>query len=201
MASASPTVPQLVVLDLDACVWLPEMYQLPSAPASWDEIERGVITQCGKAVIRLFPGALHALHCLATEPRFAATRLALASSTSEPGHARETLRLYRLRSSKPGASPEEWESFASRVSFAELYPIQHKEAHFKAIQKQSGVAFSQMLFLDDCTWSDNCGQVARACPGVVGLATPDGITVERWETALRLFAEASAKREAAGETR
>ena len=29
-----------------------------------------------------------------------------------------------------------------------------------------------------------------ACPGVVGLATPEGLTVERWEAGLAAFATA-----------
>jgi Acid Phosphatase len=30
------TVPKLVVFDLDMCVWSPEMFELDSAPRSWD---------------------------------------------------------------------------------------------------------------------------------------------------------------------
>jgi hypothetical protein len=35
-------VPALVVFDLDACLWLPEMYQLDAPPGAWDEKAQGV---------------------------------------------------------------------------------------------------------------------------------------------------------------
>lgn len=182
-------MPSLVVFDLDACVWLPEMYLLRAPPGEWDEAAGGV--RAGEEVVRLFPGALHALRALASEPRFARTRLALASSTSRPSYARAVLEAYRLG---PGG-----ETFASRVSFAELYPIPHKRAHFGKLARASGVSYAEMLFFDDCSWSDNVGEVAEACPGVVGVRTPDGLTVERWEEGLAAYARAhEARRRAAG---
>jgi hypothetical protein len=44
--------------------------------------------------------------------------------------------------------------------------------------------------LHSCIWSDNCGEVMRQCPGVVGLATPDGLTEERFSAGLRAYARA-----------
>jgi hypothetical protein len=115
-------VPSLIVFDLDACVWLPEMYQLSGAPEGmqvpellahsteatalgadptpravpgWDESAGGV--RAGADVVRLFPGALHALNSITTEPRFSNTRIGLASSTSKPDYARAVLEAYRLR--------------------------------------------------------------------------------------------------------
>ena len=41
-------VPCLVVFDLDACLWLPEMYQLDHPPGQWDEKAAGV--RAGKQV-------------------------------------------------------------------------------------------------------------------------------------------------------
>ena len=83
------------------------------------------------------------------------------------------------------------------MAFAELYPIPNKRAHFVKLAAASGVPFHEMLFFDDCTWSDNCGEVARACPGVVGMATPDGLTQQKWEAGLRAFAQAALQRGAA----
>lgn len=184
-ARASSSVPSLVVFDLDACLWLPEMYQLACAPSAWDAAAGGV--RAGREVVRLFPGALHALAQLASEPRFAATRIALASSTSKPDYARAVLAAYQLSDCRGG-------TFGERVSWAELYPISHKGAHFRNLQKASGIPFADMLFFDDCTWSDNCGEVSSSCPGVVGMATPDGMTVEAWEAGLSAFEAATRRR-------
>ena len=152
---------------------------LPSPPAP-------VLTSIAPAqVVRLFPGAIHAFTCLATDPKLRNTRVALASSTTRPSFADAVLAAYRL----PDGSV-----LASRVAVAEMYPIHHKKAHFSKIKEKTGISYSQMLFFDDCNWSDNCGEVMAACPGVVGLRTPDGLTVERWEAGLRLFAKYARER-------
>lgn len=152
-ASSTPTaLPRLVVFDLDACLWSPEMYQLGEPPSAWCDIRGGVVA--GRSLVRLFPGALHAFEQLATNAAFAGTRVALASSTSEPGYARATLALYRL--------PATGGVLADMVAHAELYPIPVKTAHFKRIQLASGLPYSDMLFFDDC----NCargGEAAALC--------------------------------------
>ena len=50
-----------------------------------------------------------------------------------------------------------------------------------------------------CNWSDNCGEVMRQCPGVVGLATPDGLTEERFAAGLKAYARAHRLRAARAE--
>jgi len=49
-------VPALVVFDLDACLWLPEMYQLDAPPGAWDEKAQGV--RAGKQA-----GVMHTHGC------------------------------------------------------------------------------------------------------------------------------------------
>ena len=162
------------------------MYQLGEPPSAWCAEKGGV--RAGRSVVRLFPGAQHALREIVSSSRFAETRIALASSTSEPGYARDTLSLLRLH-------PHDEDSvLAKHVAFAELYPIAVKTAHFSRLQKSSGIPYSEMLFFDDCNWSDNVGEVMAACPGVIGCRTPNGLTVELWEEGLRLFAEAALRR-------
>jgi len=62
-------LPGLVVLDLDMCVWSPEMYELWDMPSA-DSVTRGNLNGRGEGVtgvysgsslIRMFPGALVAL--------------------------------------------------------------------------------------------------------------------------------------------
>lgn len=60
--------------------------------------------------------------------------------------------------------------------------------HFPALKEQSGLSYDQMLFFDDCTFGDNCGDVARQCPGTVCVRTPQGLDEERFEAGLRAFA-------------
>ena len=45
-----------------------------------------------------------------------------------------------------------------------------------------------MVFFDDCTYSDNCADVASRCPGVLCVRTPRGLTEEDFDLALAAFA-------------
>ena len=65
------------------------------------------------------------------------------------------------------------------ITHREIYP-DNKGRHFKALRKASGIAYSDMLFFDDCNWGDNCRDVEWACPGVVTVKTPEGLTPEKW---------------------
>ena len=48
-------LPALIVFDLDACLWTPEMYELSSAPTAYDASLGGV--RAGRDTVKLFPGA------------------------------------------------------------------------------------------------------------------------------------------------
>jgi len=45
-----------------------------------------------------------------------------------------------------------------------------------------------MLFFDDCTYGDNCANVASHCPGVTCVRTPHGLTEEDFKLGLEAFA-------------
>lgn len=61
------------------------------------------------------------------------------------------------------------------------------------LKKDSGIAYSEMLFFDDCNWGDNCADVERGCPGVVTFKTPSGMTVQNWNDGLAKFAKAKGR--------
>jgi hypothetical protein len=62
----------------------------------------------------------------------------------------------------------------------------------RQLKKESGIAYDDMLFFDDCNWGDNCGDVERGCPGVVTCKTPSGMSVQNWNDGLAKFAKAKA---------
>merc|ERR1719460_3030883 len=45
-------VPRLIVFDLDACLWSPEMFELGSSPTTYDAAQGGV--RAGRDVVKLF---------------------------------------------------------------------------------------------------------------------------------------------------
>mmetsp|Transcript_19628 Transcript_19628/g.52189 ORF Transcript_19628/g.52189 Transcript_19628/m.52189 type:complete len:88 (+) Transcript_19628:608-871(+) len=58
-----------------------------------------------------------------------------------------------------------------------------KVSHFKQLQQQTGIAYDEMVFFDDCNWGDHCGRVSKAL-GVVSQRTPHGMEVRFFRQAL-----------------
>ena len=87
--SRAARVPKLLIFDLDACLWSPEMFELRAAPTSYDAAAGGV--RGGAEVVRLYPGALTVLRRLITDPALNNIKVAVASSTTEPAWANRCL--------------------------------------------------------------------------------------------------------------
>ncbi len=72
-------------------------------------------------------------------------------------------------------------------------------SHFPRLRAATGIPYHEMLFFDDCNWSDNCGNVAAHClepstgRGPSIRRTPDGLTELDWEEAVAAFAMVAAK--------
>eukprot|EP00747_Dinoflagellata_sp_TGD_P218020 gnl/TRDRNA2_/TRDRNA2_90335_c0_seq1.p1 gnl/TRDRNA2_/TRDRNA2_90335_c0~~gnl/TRDRNA2_/TRDRNA2_90335_c0_seq1.p1 ORF type:complete len:197 (+),score=29.65 gnl/TRDRNA2_/TRDRNA2_90335_c0_seq1:64-654(+) len=179
-ASETPSVlPGLIVFDLDACLWTPEMYELRCAPTQYDEKRGGVAA--GSETVRLFPGAAAVLRRIRTDGNFASCKIAVASSTTEPAYAATCLESLPVKSDKKT-------TISDMVHHRQIYPGSKGRQHFPALLKDSGIPYDQMLFFDDCTYGDNCGDVARCCPGTTCVRTPDGLTEELFDAGLAAFA-------------
>jgi magnesium-dependent phosphatase 1 len=111
-------------------------------------------------------------------------RVAAASSTTEPGYAATCLTSLPI-----DASGSRTERVADLLDFKEIYPGSKGRAHFPALREASGIAYDRMLFFDDCGYVDNAADVARCCPGVACVRTPDGLTEAHFDRALAAFAE------------
>jgi magnesium-dependent phosphatase 1 len=179
MASA-PRLPRLLVFDLDACLWHPEMYELAAAPTKYNSSLQGVAA--GDDTVRLYPGAAAVLRRLLVDPTFSTVKVAVASSTTEPAHAARCLEQL------PIDPKEREERMADLVDFRQIYPGNKGRQHIPALAKESGVPFDEMVFWDDCTYSDNCADVAAGCPGTVCVRTPEGMTEALFDAGLAAFA-------------
>lgn len=84
-------LPSLIVFDLDACLWTPEMFELSSPPTAFDASACGV--RAGHETVRLFPGAQAVVRRLLTQSEYSNVRVAVASSTTEPAYANKCLDL------------------------------------------------------------------------------------------------------------
>lgn len=211
-ASAAPAaLPALIVFDLDDCLWTPEMHELsgpPSAPVEGplDPTDRdaplGTVgmrvpsrrrgrgggfdwgAHNGEAaeVVELYPGARRVLRELATEPRYAGVRIAVASTSLEPAYSRACL---------DGIEVVEDTTLRDMISYAQIGRTgnltSRKTTHFRLLREESGVPYDEMLFFDDCNWGDHVGDL-HAEFGVVGVRTPHGLRVEDFRRGLAKFA-------------
>ena len=173
-------LPRLIVFDCDACLWTPECFQIqgPFHKVSDDCI------LADKTTVRLFPGALHAFREILHHPDFQTTKIALASTTRYPSHSKVLREGFYVA---PGKSID------SVVCSTQVYYADSKVGHFESIKKETGIEYHDMLFFDDCIWGDNVGDVESGCPGVVGIRTPQGMTIEKWKEGLAEYARRNAK--------
>ena len=177
MATAM-VVPKLVVFDLDATVWRPELYQLRRQPTAGKEV-------------KLLDGAAAALKELATDEKWANTKVAVASRTNKGDWARTLLEEFEV----PGTNPPM--RLAELISYQEIY-TGSKVQHFGSLRSRSGIPYDEMLFFDDALGGKygNCEPVAGL--GVCAAWCPDGITNEVWSDAVNAFTQLKAAGENVG---
>eukprot|EP01064_Diplonema_japonicum_P037410 TRINITY_DN8744_c0_g1_i2.p1 TRINITY_DN8744_c0_g1~~TRINITY_DN8744_c0_g1_i2.p1 ORF type:complete len:181 (+),score=48.94 TRINITY_DN8744_c0_g1_i2:53-595(+) len=172
-------MPTMVVFDLDACLWDPEVYLLdrkPSTPVKRDG--RVVGASDGSQTVTLHPGAVVALNELQEMPD---VKVAAASTSLNPSYSYECLRLIEVA---PGVSAQSCFDYLQIGRSGKL--TTRKTTHFKFLQQESGVSYSEMLFFDDCGWDDHVGDLQRTL-GVTGHRTPNGLQVSDWREGLRKF--------------
>ena len=157
--------PRLIVLDLDATLWLPELYSFRRRKdEDWSPI-------LGRDV-KVFEDVSSILD----EMRSVAL-LGIASRTSEGRWARSLVSQLKV-------GDDTLEKICdNRI---QIFPGD-KQTHFRKLQKITKIPFEDMLFFDDALGGryGNCRRVSKL--GVTSCHTPQGLTRERWKAALDAF--------------
>lgn len=169
-AAGVRAAPELIVLDLDDCVWHPEMYTLndmPSTPIIGDLGGRGegvAGVKSGMETIRLFPGALKALQeCY--DGVYDPSRLAVASSADTPFAASIAQAALDVLEVVPGVTVRAvlnrgWpDGFDDHVKIGRTPPLSSDKSrtHFPLLKEATGVDYDGMLFFDDSAGAASCG--------------------------------------------
>eukprot|EP01038_Epipyxis_sp_PR26KG_P007818 gene7818-10620_t len=206
-------LPELVVFDLDNCMWLPEMYCLSTLPTTNDVLlgdlngnGEGVIgVKSGKHdVIRLFPEALAILQEIYLG-KYPGVRIAAASTADTPfasSIAHASMRLleifpnvkmidvflkdWNFNSDEPPSYPHIQHP---NILIGRTFPLNSEKSasHFPLLKQSLNIPYSKMLFFDDCLWDDHCSNVERHCPGVVTQRTPSGMQIRDWMNGLKSY--------------
>jgi len=196
-------LPQLVVFDLDQCLWHPEMYtldELPSNPVigklGMYEGDGVISVRSGYEQIQLFPDALKILQefYLGIYPNM---RIAAASSADTPravqiGRAAMNMLEILPHVTMRQVFAKDWpDGFQGNLQIGRTPPLSSDKSatHFPILKKETGIDYSSMVFFDDCLWGDHCTNVQRNCPGVVTQKTPRGLQTTEWRLALRAYSD------------
>lgn len=197
--------PKLLVFDLDACLWDKEMFEMEAIPTESDAVFgdlNGRGTGCVGVMsagdkISLHRGALLALQEHA-DGRYPGMRVALASSANTPFAERVGRKALTMLEVLPGLTVwdllmRDWDGVdVNQIGRQPPLSPNKAETHFPFLRKATGIGFDQMLFFDDCNWSDHCAMVADQCKeasgfGVVTLRTPRGLGVDEWRAGLEAW--------------
>lgn len=167
-------LPELIVFDLDQCLWHPEMYTLYDIPSpsskkcfkSIDESDqRQIITAIASSdeYIRLFPAALKVLqdYYMNNYPNM---RIAVASSADTPLAVQIGRAAMNILEIFPGVTVRQafakgWpDGFEGNLQIGRTHPLtpDKSRSHFPILQKNTGIEYGKMLFFDDCLWGDHC---------------------------------------------
>jgi Acid Phosphatase len=100
MTTQDPHLPSLIVLDLDDCLWTPEMHELygkPSKPVQGvlnphkpqSEQVQGVVALSNShgQTVTIYEGGRRALYELVTDPQYKGVKIAVASTSLEPSYS------------------------------------------------------------------------------------------------------------------
>lgn len=186
--AADAVLPKLIVFDLDATLWTPELYTLRSLPGYKEALGLGPVADKD---VKLFSGSVNVLHELASSARWQSTRLGIASRTNKGPWARSLLNQFTI------TVDSGTRSLSDLIEFKEIYEGS-KIKHFAALKQNTGIEYHDMLFFDDAKDGSfgNCAQVATL--GVMAAHCPDGVTHAVWLNAITEFTKAKANNEKIG---
>jgi len=172
--------PSIVVFDLDACCWSPDLYLMSGSPPFEYNKKTEVVTNSANEKITLCPGVAETWNEIMTNPEFQKTSIAIASRCWYYDWAIKLLNLYEV---EPG------KKMMDCCKYMEIYD-RNKKNHFKSIKAKSGVEFEDMLFFDDMR--DNINDAKSL--GVVSVLCSDGFSRRKWKEGLMLFEKSKSKK-------
>jgi len=152
-------MPTLIVFDLDFTLWDAGGTWCDQLAPPFSRQQRRVVDRDGARVC-LYPDVMRVLDWCCEQRLL----LALASRTYEPAWAKCLLDLLEIR---------------DRFAYEEIYPSS-KDRHFKALKKQTGYSYAQMLFFDD--EPRNIQEVGQL--GVNAVQVDNGVTWDIFASAM-----------------
>lgn len=201
--------PELVVFDLDACLWDKEMFEMPAIPTP-DRVVRGDLNGRGEGVTGVYSGSrqvisLHKGSLIALQEhadnRYPGLKIALASSADTPFAEQIGRASLKLLEVLPGMTicdllMRDWDGKdINQIGRQPPLSSNKAKSHFPLLRELTKVRYDKMLFFDDCNWGDHCGMVEAACKekdsgeSVTTYRTPNGLRETEWRGGMERYAK------------
>ena len=198
--------PELVVFDMDACLWDKEMYEMRAIPS---ETVMGDLNGRGKGVIGVMSGrdkiSLHKGSLTALQEYYSGVypemKFCMASSADTPFAEQVGRASLKLLEVVPGVTVWDllmkcWDNVdVNQIGRQPPLSSNKSKTHFPRIRELTGVRYDKMLFFDDCLWGDHCQMVETNCReedtgfGPATVRTPNGLREEEWRLGLKVYAD------------
>mmetsp|Transcript_21202 Transcript_21202/g.32219 ORF Transcript_21202/g.32219 Transcript_21202/m.32219 type:complete len:211 (+) Transcript_21202:285-917(+) len=208
MSTYSNVHPELIVYDLDACLWDKEMFEMDHMPS---KTVRGDLNGRGDGVVGVMSGrdkiSLHEGSLISLQEHwddsFRGTKVALASSACTPFAEKVGRASLKMLEVIPGVSVwdvlmRDWDGEdVNQIGRQPPLSSNKSMTHFPILRQKTGISYDKMLFFDDCNWGDHCGMVEENCReedsgmGPVTVRTPRGLGEKEFRVGLEKYRKRS----------
>lgn len=199
--------PELIVYDLDACLWDQEMFEMDHMPSKkimgdLNKRGKGVIgVMSGHDKISLHNGSLISLQEHWDGKLYPSMKIALASSACTPFAEKIGRAALQMLEVIPGVSVwdvlmRDWDGVdVNQIGRQPPLSSNKSMTHFPILREKTGIRYDRMLFFDDCNWGDHCAMVEENCKegdsglGPVTVRTPYGLGEKEFRKGLKAYAQ------------
>lgn len=209
-SSSRSVYPELLVYDLDACLWDQEMFEMDEMPG---KVVRGDLNGKGEGVVGVMSGghkiSLHKGGLVSLQEHwddaYPGMKVALASSANTPFAEQVGRASLKMLDVVPGVTVwdvlmRDWDGVdVNQIGRQPPLSPNKSATHFPILREKTGVRYDRMLFFDDCNWADHCGMVERNCKekdsgkGPATVRTPYGLGEKDFRKGLKVYATRNAK--------
>eukprot|EP00553_Chaetoceros_curvisetus_P007282 CAMPEP_0204619608 /NCGR_PEP_ID=MMETSP0717-20131115/5923_1 /ASSEMBLY_ACC=CAM_ASM_000666 /TAXON_ID=230516 /ORGANISM="Chaetoceros curvisetus" /LENGTH=215 /DNA_ID=CAMNT_0051633637 /DNA_START=130 /DNA_END=777 /DNA_ORIENTATION=+ len=204
-SSVSSVYPELLVYDMDACLWDQEMYEMTAMP---DKTVMGDLNGRGEGVIGVMSGynkiSLHKGSLISLQEhwdgKYPNMKIAMASSADTPFAEKVGRASLKMLEVVPGVTVwdvlmRDWNGVdVNQIGRQPPLSSNKSMTHFPFLREKTGIRYDRMLFFDDCNWGDHCGMVERNCKeedtgmGPATVRTPAGLREKEFRKGLEIYA-------------
>lgn len=204
-AAAAGPWPELLVYDMDACLWDQEMYEMNALP---EKTVLGDLNGRGEGVVGVMSGydkiSLHKGSLISLQEhwdnKYPGMRIAMASSADTPFAEKVGRASLKLLEVVPGVTVwdvlmRDWDGVdVNQIGRQPPLSSNKSATHFPILRRKTGIRYDRMLFFDDCNWGDHCLMVAQNCKeedngrGPTTVRTPAGLRETEFREGMAKYA-------------